>query len=138
MKNMFRENTCSVQKNDAAAFKYLPSLSSAGSALENETLLHETSKLFHGSAVFLRRNTAVLRRNMRLLRRNTAVLLENKRLLRGNLKHPPDCTLKFLILLVLGEEETRLDYHKLLLLSNPAMQKWYAYVLLHEISSCKR
>ena len=43
-----RLNTCS-------------SLSSAGSPLENETLLHETNKLFHGSAVFLRRNTAVLR-----------------------------------------------------------------------------
>ena len=54
-------------------------LSSAGSRLENETLLHETSKLFHGSAVFRRRNTAVLR--------------GNRRLLRGNLKQPPpDCT----------------------------------------------
>ena len=137
MKNMFRENTCSVQKNDAAAFKYLPSLSSAGSALEKTKPFY--LKLVNCFIdVFLRGNTAVLRRNMRLLRRNTAVLLENKRLLRGNLKHPPDCTLKFLILLVLGEEETRLDYHKLLLLSNPAMQKWYAYVLLHEISSCKR
>ena len=37
---------------DAAAFKYLPSLSSAGSPLENETLLHETivSKLVSSSS----------------------------------------------------------------------------------------
>ena len=33
------------RNRDAAAFKYLPSLSSAGSALENETILHESSKL---------------------------------------------------------------------------------------------
>ena len=33
------------RNRDAAAFKYLPSLSSAGSTLENETLLHETNKL---------------------------------------------------------------------------------------------
>ena len=73
--------------------------------------------------VFLRRNTAVQRRNMRLPLRNTAVLRENRRLLRGNLKHPPDCTpYKFLMLLVSGEEEIRLEYHKLLLLSNPAMK----------------
>ena len=89
--------------------------------------------------VFLRRNTAVQRRNMRLPLRNTAVLRENRRLLRGNLKHPPDCTpYKFLMLLVSGEEEIRLEYHKLLLLSNPAMKKWYAFVLPYKRFSCKR
>ena len=89
--------------------------------------------------VFLRRNTAVQRRNMRLPLRNTAVLRENRRLLRGNLKHPPACTpYKFLMLPASGEEEIRLEYHKLLLLSNPAMKKWYAFVLPYKRFSCKR
>ena len=46
------------------------SLSNAGSALENGTLLRETSKLFQGSAVFPGVNTTVLRINTRLLHRN--------------------------------------------------------------------
>ena len=50
--------------------------------------LHETSKLFHGSAVFPGINMTVLRINTRLLYRN-------KHLLGGNLEQHTDCTPEF-------------------------------------------
>ena len=67
-------------------------------------LLRRNTAVLRRNMRLLRRNTAVLRRNMRLLRRNTAVLRRNMRLLRrntvvlhGNLKHSPRIApLKFL------------------------------------------
>ena len=60
--------------------------------------LHETSKLFHGSAAFPCINTTVFRINTHLLYRN-------KPFLSVNLKHHPDCTPEFTHATRLGRGE---------------------------------
>ena len=65
--------------------------------------LHETSKLFHGSAMFPGINMTVLRINTRLL-------YGNKHLLGGNLDNTRIAPLNLLMLLVSGGVGNKLEY----------------------------